>query len=221
MRLVSLARALLPAPVAERLRDWRADRHAASDLAAYAMRPTIPPPHAFKVALVGDYARRHELRLLIETGTFEGEMARRCRHVFRQIVTIELDPELAERAARRLRRFPNIRVVQGDSASWLRKLLGEVSEPALFWLDGHYSGPGTARGASDTPLAAELQAIASHPVRGHVVLIDDARELGRGDYPALDAIERWMRAGNPSARVEVGDDIVRITPGGPEGHSGS
>ena len=213
MRLGALARALLPAPVAGRLRDWRADRRAARELAAYAARPTIPPPHAVKVAIVTDYARRHGLTLLIETGTFEGEMARRCRHAFREIVTLELDPGLAARAARRLSRFANIRVVQGDSATRLRELLRAVREPALFWLDGHYSGPGTARGASDTPLASELQSIAAHPVHGHVVLIDDARELGRGDYPTLADIERWVRAGDPAARVEVGEDIVRCTPG--------
>ena len=207
----SLARAILPAPVAGRLRDWRNDRRAARDLAAYSARPTIPPPHAVKVAIVADYARRHALALLVETGTFEGEMARRCRHVFREIVTIELDAGLAERAARRLSRFPNIRVVQGDSATRLREILSGVREPALFWLDGHYSGPGTARGASDTPLAAELRAIAAHPVHGHVVLIDDARELGRGDYPSLGDIEGWMRAGDPTAQVEVGDDVVRCT----------
>jgi hypothetical protein len=103
--------------------------------------------------------------------------------------------------------------VCGDSAVLLPRVLTGLTGPALFWLDGHYSGPGTARGAKDTPLEAELAAITSHPLAGHVVLIDDARELGQGDYPAVSEIERWVRARWPRATVEVREDIVRCVSG--------
>jgi hypothetical protein len=98
-RFTSLVRAVLPAPVAEPLRDWWVEVRAKRELTRYAARPTVPPPHAVKVAIVTRYAREHGLATLIETGTYEGEMARRCRRVFRDIVTIELDPGLASRAA--------------------------------------------------------------------------------------------------------------------------
>jgi hypothetical protein len=201
-------RELLPTAVAEPLRDWLAERRAAREWKAYRRRAVIPPPHAVKVGAVIDSARRHGIAVLIETGTFEGEMARRCRNAFREIHTIELDSGLARAAVKRLARYPHIHVHQGDSATKLPELLARVTEPALFWLDGHFSGAGTARGASDTPLGQELAAIAAHPVRRHAVLIDDARLLGASDYPALAEIERRIKALAPGYTVRVEDDIV-------------
>ena len=140
-------------------------------------------------------------------------MARRCRSSLRRICTIELDPSLAERSGHRLARFPNVRLYPGDSARRLPEILSELSEPALFWLDGHYSGPGTARGNGDTPLRAELEAIRSHGRRGHVVLVDDARELGGGDYPSLAEMAAILRGLDPGYQVSVEEDIVRCVPG--------
>src|SRR5512140_1974406 len=139
-------------------------------------------------------------------------MPRKCHAAFERIWTIELNAAFARRAAHRLRRYANVEVLEGDSTTVLPALLARVREPALFWLDGHWSGGLTARGEKDTPLLAELAAIAESGVRGHVVLIDDARCLGTGDYPALAELERRARAIPGIERVEVAEDIVRCTP---------
>lgn len=211
----ALLREMLPPSIVEPLRAWRAARRDARDWEAYRRRPVVPPPHVVKVRALRDHARRFGLRVLVETGTFEGEMARKCRDDFARIHTIELDPALAARAAARLARWPQIEVLTGDSAVRLPELLARLAGPALFWLDGHYSGGPTARGARDTPLVEELQAIARHGVRGHVLLIDDARCLGEGDYPTLAEIERLARAVPGIERIEVAEDIVRCTPAAP------
>ena len=203
---------LLPEPVAEGLRAWRAALRDRREWESYRRRPQVPPPHVVKVRALLDHARRFGTRVLVETGTFEGEMPRKCRTAFDRIFTVELDPGYARRAAHRLRRHRHIEVLEGDSATRLAELLGRVREPALFWLDGHYSGGGTARGAKDTPLLEEVETIARHGVPGHVVLIDDARCLGTGDYPTLATLDRLLRAVPGIERVEVAEDIVRATP---------
>ncbi|MBI1798044.1 MAG: hypothetical protein HYR74_13470 [Candidatus Eisenbacteria bacterium] len=208
-------RTLLPEPVAESLRAWRADRRDARDWRAYRAAPVTPPPHAVKARAVIEHGRRFGLDMLIETGTYEGEMARKASAHFRRVVTIELDPGLARAAERRLARLGNVEVLCGDSARVLPQVLAALREPALFWLDGHFSGVGTARGDTDTPLAAELEAIARHPVAGHVVLIDDARLLGTGEYPSLEAIHRIAGAWRPDGAIEVADDSLRLTPAAP------
>jgi hypothetical protein len=202
----------LPEPVADRLRAWRADARDRRDWSSYRRRPVVPPPHIVKVRAVLDHARRFGTGVLIETGTLEGEMIRKVHAAFRRAYTIELDPALARRAARRLARFPGVEVIEGDSTRRLPEVLARVGEPALFWLDGHYSGGVTARGSKDTPLVEELDAIARHGVRGHVVLVDDARCLGAGDYPSLERLTRCAFAVPGIANVEVADDIVRCTP---------
>jgi predicted O-methyltransferase YrrM len=207
-----LVKAVLPEPVVEWLRQTTADRRDRHDLKRYARHPVTPPPHAVKVQTVIELARRHGIQVLIETGTFEGEMARKCRNAFRVIHTIELSPRYARRAQRRLARWSNIHVVQGDSAQRLPQLLLGLSEPAVFWLDGHYSGGETARGASDTPLLDELEAIQRHERPDHVILIDDARHLGQGAYPSLSTLTQALQAINPLYDIRVTDDMVQAEP---------
>jgi hypothetical protein len=201
--------------VLERLRAWREGVRDARAWAAYRRQPVVPPPHVVKVRTVREYAERFRLRVLVETGTFEGEMPRKVCADFDRIHTIELDPALAAQAAERLRRWAHIEVLVGNSAERLPEVLGRLREPALFWLDGHYSGGKTARADKDTPLADELAAIARHGVAGHVVLIDDARCLGAGDYPSLEGVTRLAYAIPGIRHVEVDRDIVRCTPDPP------
>ena len=91
-------------------------------------------------------------------------------------------------------------------------LLAKLDRSATFWLDGHYSGTFTGRGALDTPVSAELDAILSHPVPGHVVLIDDARLFdGTDGYPPMSSVLAHFEA-HPRYRAEVSTDIIRIVP---------
>ena len=48
----------------------------------------------------------------------------------------------------------------------------------MFWLDGHYSGKGTAKGKKETPILEELKTIFDTNDLRYVILIDDARHFG-------------------------------------------
>ena len=151
----------------------------------YSKRPSIPPPHAIKVRAVLDSARRHNIQVLVETGTCLGEMVRKCRRRFKRIYTIELSEQLAAEAARRLASYSHVQVLQGDSGHVLPEVVGQLNEPAVFWLDAHYSGGMTARGPTECPLEREVRAIALGGRADHVILIDDARLMGQGDFASL------------------------------------
>lgn len=204
---------LLPDAVVEPLRDLRTRWRDAREWSRYVQSPFVPPPHVVKVRAVLDHARRHGLAVLVETGTFQGAMVRATLGSFHHIYSIELDPALAARAARRFRHSPEVRILEGDSGRRIADALAEVKGPALFWLDAHHSGGITARGERDTPLVEELDAIVRHGDPGHVVLIDDARLLGTGDYPDLEEIARRVRPMHIHGSVTVADDIVRCLPG--------
>ncbi len=125
---------------------------------------------------------------------------------------IELSKELYEAALVRFNRDKNVKLVQGDSGQKLQEILKEITRPALFWLDGHYTSPQTAMGVTSTPIGDELEGVLSHPVKKHVILIDDARLFdGSNDYPKLDEVLRLIREGG-RYRVEVSTDIIRIVP---------
>jgi hypothetical protein len=174
-------------------------------------RPAPPPPEVKRRAL-RDAVRRYGLRTFVETGTFLGDTSAAMRTHVDQVITIELSADLAERARRRFEGVANVRVLEGDSGRLLPQLVEELREPALFWLDGHYSAGITARGDEDTPVRSELRAILDHPVDGHVILIDDARDFQGGAYPTVDEIRKLANAHRAGYELEVRDDIIRLTP---------
>jgi len=172
----------------------------------------VRAPHLLKQRTVRDYARRSQLRVLVETGTYYGEMVSAMRRHVERIYTIELDPRLARRAATKFARYPHITIFEGDSARLLPELLRSITAPTLFWLDaGYYGWAGTV--GETGRLGAEIEAILRHPVRGHVILIDDARGLdGRNGALTVDALKRHVAAAFPDRVIEVKHDIVRISP---------
>lgn len=170
-------------------------------------------PHYLKREVVGDYARRHGLDCLVETGTYFGEMIDANRNNFGRIVSIELDDYLFRRATRRFAGHGHIQIVQGDSSTALPAVLKTLDRPTLFWLDAHYSGGITAKGDQTTPILEEMRAILHHPVHGHVILVDDARLFdGTDGYPTLQAVREMADQAGGAWVTEVKDDILRIVP---------
>lgn len=170
----------------------------------------LPPPDVFKRATVRAYRKAYGPRVLVETGTFRGDMMFVQQFRFDRLYSIELDPILFQKAAGRFRESPHIRILQGDSGRVLPGLIREIGAPCLFWLDGHYSGGETARGVSDTPVVKELEAILSDP-RDHVILIDDARLFtGKDGYPTLEEIRNLVLNRRKDYSVTMEDDIIRI-----------
>ncbi len=208
-QLKIITRYVLPGPVvsileglkrSRTIREWRK------------IGSPLPPPHEFKQDVILEYARKYKARILIESGTFKGDTAFAQRHNFKRIYSIELDPQLYEKALARFRDSPHIQILQGNSGDLIPSLMPAISEPCAFWLDGHYSGGETARGESDTPVMKELEGIISHPYR-HVILIDDARLFtGNGGYPTVDELQQFAERGQFAYTVSVEDDIIRLEP---------
>jgi hypothetical protein len=175
-------------------------------------RPS-PPPHLVKQRIVMQYGREHRVDILIETGTLCGDMVHGCRKRFKRIVSVELDYQLYRDACKRFAASRQIEIHQGDSAKLLPKVIEGISEPCLFWLDGHYSAGITARGELNTPIMDELLAICEHPIDDHVILIDDARCFtGEEDYPTVDEVREFVMQRKPHYEFELDSDIMRFTP---------
>jgi hypothetical protein len=172
----------------------------------------LPPPHVVKQSVILAYQRARHFSTFVETGTFSGEMVAAMRPYFRRIVSIELSPDIHRAAAERFAGDPGIELLLGDSARLLPRVLEQLGEPALFWLDGHFMGGTSARGDQDSPVRAELDALLSHPVRRHVVLIDDARLFsGEEGYPTIPELVASIERERPGSDVRVQDDIVQCS----------
>lgn len=173
----------------------------------------MPTPHLVKRWVVRSYARRYRTRILVETGTYLGDMVEAVSPSFGAVYSIELSRDLAQRARNRFRDINRIHIITGDSGEEIGKLLRRVQEPCLFWLDAHYSHGITARGDDDTPILREIRAITRHHVGGHVILIDDAADFTcQGGYPAVSEIRNIVNVERPTLHTEVKNNIIRITP---------
>jgi len=173
----------------------------------------VPAPSTVKHGIVRDYADRYGLGTLVETGTYMGGTIDALRDHFRRIYSIELDDALYARAQARFARLSHVTILHGDSAQVLPSVVGELNDRALFWLDGHYSGPGTAKGQRETPIVEEVRTILAHPVAGHVILVDDARVFGTWpDYPTLAEFRHLVATHAPALQFTIEDDIIRIHP---------
>jgi predicted O-methyltransferase YrrM len=105
----------------------------------------VPPPHSIKQQVIRNYAKDYGIKILVETGTLHGDMLEAMRKDFERLYSIELDEKLYKDAQKRFNGVNHIELIHGDSGVQLEFLL-KKTEPALFWLDGHYSGGITAKG---------------------------------------------------------------------------
>jgi hypothetical protein len=154
-----------------------------------------------------------KLQLIVETGTFLGDTATFLSGHGYDVMTIELDPKLAALARRRFAGNRRVTLIEGDSGTQLPAVVGELKRPALFYLDAHYSGPGTGKGDIETPISAEIDLILQRAPKGSVVAIDDARCFGTApDYPPLDKFLGALAARGVTDAHVKNDAIVFSVP---------
>jgi hypothetical protein len=146
----------------------------------------LPPVPAAKRSIILALLERHGVKTFVETGTFKGDTLAAVAATGIRSISVELSQEYFNRANQRFAGQRHVELHQGDAGDVLPRIVATLSEPALFWLDGHYSAGETAHGVLASPVSAEVRCILDSPVRGHVILIDDAHEfIGEGGYPEL------------------------------------
>jgi hypothetical protein len=170
----------------------------------------LPPPHEVKQTIVKEYQKKSGYKILVETGTFHGAMVYAQLNSFDSIYSIELSEFLYKKAVKRFKHSKKVHLYNGDSGEMLGRIVESLTEPAIFWLDGHYSGGVTAKGKTECPIMAELTAIVNRK-QPHILLIDDARHFtGKGDYPAIDDIQRFLTNKAVPFSLAVQYDVIRI-----------
>lgn len=172
----------------------------------------VPPPHAIKQGRILDYKNKFNLNILVETGTFQGEMVEAQRRNFSKIYSIELSHDYYQKAVQKFKRFNHIQIVEGDSSVKLKEVTKTLNEPALFWLDGHYSGGNTAKGDLNCPIYGELDTVFSTKLE-HILVIDDAKDFnGTQDYPTIEALNNYVLSKRPHYKMDVRDNIISFYP---------
>lgn len=141
----------------------------------------------------------HKTLYLIETGTGLGESIKFAKDCFRMNYTIEVMPEIYEKAKIELGSETNVMLICNDSKRGLKQILESDkvlhTEPILFFLDAHF--PGADFGLADydagydddlrIPLKQELETISrlrGDYLKNDVFIIDDLRIYEEGPFEA-------------------------------------
>jgi hypothetical protein len=174
----------------------------------------LPSPEYYKSARIKDFQKKSKITTLIETGTFLGDMIYFNRKNFKQIISVELSDELFLKANDRFKDIKNISLIKGDSALVLAEIVSKLNNPAIFWLDGHYSkefkGFQTAKGNKECPILEELEPILKSPLN-HIILIDDARMFdGKNDYPTEEELYNFICQYRSEFMFDKRNDIFEI-----------
>jgi hypothetical protein len=171
----------------------------------------IPPQDEYKRAVIQAFAAWSGAKVFIETGTYRGDTTEAMRPFFPRIFTIEAKDTLFADARLRFAPYPSVRVLYGDSAVVLPQVLRELNEPAVFWLDAHWCGETTFGEYLSAAVMPELEAVFAHPIKSHIILIDDARYFcGQYGYPSIDHLRRWVIARRAELTFDVALDSIRI-----------
>jgi hypothetical protein len=138
-------------------------------------------PYPSKAERLIEYGKTYQIKTMVETGTYQGSTSFQCANHFKKLYTIELSHELYLQNLPGFLNRPNTVSLEGDSGVVLKnKVLPELFEPTIFWLDGHYSSTGTARGDVDSPIFYELTNILQHPLASKFIIIIDDMRLFKG-----------------------------------------
>lgn len=172
----------------------------------------IPTPLKAKQLVIKEYQILYNSQVLVESGTYMGDMVFAMKDQFKKVYSIELSVELYYRALKRFNKFSQVEILQGDSSVALKEVVKNLNEISIFWLDGHYSGGVTARGIKDCPVVEELNSIFLSKFK-HVILIDDAHLFnGTNDYPSLPFLSNYLIDKKLDYELKIHNNIIILKP---------
>lgn len=145
-----------------------------------------------------------DINFAVETGTHDARTSVFLAEHFDIVFTIELYPDRNPYDGKSYRtmyeeinqKHNNLTFLYGDSREVLGTVLSELpDERFLILLDAHSMLEG--------PLKEELKLIKESSNRNdHVLLIDDCRDLGQGNYPTLEEFTELVKSINPNYTIE-------------------
>jgi hypothetical protein len=169
---------------------------------------------SYKQQIILETGWRFGCSTLLETGTYLGDTVNVAKGYFDRVLSVELSAELHAHCRERFRKDRNVFLWQGNSGELLGRMIDTLGEErALFWIDAHYSGSGTADGNHRCPVMAELAAIANLWRKDHCILIDDASLFDvDAAYPTKEEVGAVLMSINPDYEISIRNNIILALP---------
>lgn len=155
-------------------------------------------------------------RVFVETGTYRGRgILQAIEAGFEEIHSFENWDKFYKMARKSFKRHrKQVFLHFGDSATELWGVISKIDRPITFWLDAHdATDPKSKPFVKNSPLMEELDQIQKHPIKDHIILIDDMDLCGgyMFDYITEDQIKQKILEINPQYKFSYldGGDLGR------------
>jgi len=162
------------------------------------------PSLTFDILLSRIHHNVYDYPIFVETGTFVAETILDMEPHFRSLHTIELSRQLHQMAREKYHGI-KIQFHHGNSPEVLSRLMPELNDNAIFFLDAHYSGGDTSRANIDVPIHLELESIRDEFPHKAIIIIDDYR-LFRTKDSDID----WTGVDKDSLVAMMGDRVTEV-----------
>lgn len=168
--------------------------------------------------LTKELLEKYKTNYFIETGTHSGRAVMMALELsIPHILSVEVWEKLYREFKEQLGENEAVQLYHGDSPDMLPEMLEDVKEPAVIFLDAHAAVDGKDREQyGKSPVLFELEAIAKHPVKNHIIMVDDIDDFDAGQYDDVKG---------PITSTMIKDKIKEINPDytfeqyGEEGHT--
>jgi len=181
-------------------------------------KTSLPIPNLF-VSLLYQYQDKisnlNEINFAIRTGTHDARTSIFLSEHFDVAFTVELFPDNNSYDGKTYReiykelseKYTNLTLLEGNSVDVLKSVFEELPDERFFiLLDAH--------DILESPLKEELSVIKESSNRNdHVILIDDCRDLGQGNFPTLQELKDTLYGINPNYTIintEQGNQIYLV-----------
>ena len=126
----------------------------------------------------GFNCKKDDFPCFVETGSHLGHTINNMVNFFETIHSIELGEYFYKFCLEKFKNNTNVNLSFGDSAFIIKDIIKALSCNCVFFLDGHFSSGGTAKGFKDCPLLEELNCIMDLHKNEAIIIIDDYRLFG-------------------------------------------
>ncbi|MEM7063916.1 MAG: hypothetical protein AAF572_12215 [Cyanobacteria bacterium P01_B01_bin.77] len=133
--------------------------------------------------------------VFVETGTYKGHgISAALAAGFSKVYSIEVSKDFYDNAVQKFKSEIAqgiVEIILGDSLSCLPKVISGIDSNITFWLDAHTTLG--YQGEKSCPLYEELDAISTHPIKNHTILVDDLRLLSQDGWGASVSQSKIMK----------------------------
>ena len=140
--------------------------------------------------------KKYKSDIFYESGTYHGDSVKAALDAgFERIVSTEVFEPIFNKTRVLFEGNQFVSCLYGDTVTVLKSVLPTfVGKKVTFWLDGHYSGPGTGGEKNPFPIIEELEAILAAKNSGYIsrpiILIDDMRLLKDKELQMIEIIKK-------------------------------